>query len=44
MFSVFSLVKGGFGSVAEIESWDTPMFLDAHEFLSMQNDVNNQER
>lgn len=30
--TVFYLSKQGYGSVDEIEKWDTPRFLDAVEF------------
>jgi len=37
--TIFHLARKGYGSVAEIEQWDTPCFLDAVEFEQIQNDI-----
>lgn len=42
--TVFFLVKKGYGSRAEIEAWDTPEFLDAVEYESILNDIEEHEK
>lgn len=37
--AVFALAKAGYGSVSEIESWDTTKFLDAIEFEQITADI-----
>lgn len=37
--SMFALAKAGYGSLAEIESWDTDQYLDAIEFEQMSADI-----
>jgi len=37
--TVFHLVKRGYGTVAEIEEWDSPQFFNAIEFEKIQNDI-----
>lgn len=37
--TVFYLAKQGYGSVAEIEGWDTPRLLDAIEYEQIQSDI-----
>lgn len=36
---MFALAKAGYGSVAEIETWDTDQFLDALEFEQITADI-----
>lgn len=36
---MFALAKAGYGSLAEIETWDTPEFLDAIEFEQIAADI-----
>jgi len=36
---MFALSKAGFGSLAEIEQWDTDQFLDAIEFEQISADI-----
>jgi hypothetical protein len=37
--AMFALVKAGYGSLAEIESWDTTEFLDAIEYEQITADI-----
>lgn len=37
--TIFHLVKAGYGTVGEIEQWDTPRLLDAVEFEMIQRDI-----
>ncbi len=37
--TLLSLVKAGYGSLAEIEALDTPDFLDLVEFEAMTRDI-----
>ena len=37
--TVFALAKKGYGTVAEIEQWDTPQFLDAVEYEMICGDI-----
>ncbi len=37
--SIFFLSKNGYGSVNEIEQWDTPRFLDALEYEFIQTNI-----
>ena len=37
--AMFSLSKAGYGSLAEIEQWDTDQFLDAIEFEQITADI-----
>jgi len=37
--TVFYLSKKGYGTILEIETWDTPRFLDAVEYESMIADI-----
>lgn len=37
--TVFELALRGYGSVEEIEGWDTPRFLDAVEHASIKHDI-----
>lgn len=36
---MFALAKAGYGSVAEIEAWDTDQFFDAIEFENITADI-----
>lgn len=36
---MFALSKAGYGSLAEIEAWDTDQFLDAIEFEQISADI-----
>lgn len=36
---MFVLVKAGYGSLAEIQAWDTDEFLDAIEFEQISADI-----
>lgn len=36
---MFALSKAGYGSLAEIENWDTEQFLDAIEFEQISADI-----
>lgn len=38
---MFSLVKAGYGSLAEIEAMDTTEFLDAIEFEQISADIHH---
>lgn len=40
--SIFFLSKQGYGSVNEIETWDTPKFLDAIEYEYIQNSIESE--
>lgn len=35
----FALVKKGYGTLAEIKSWDTPQFLDVVEYEQICSDI-----
>lgn len=37
--AMFALSKAGYGSLAEIEQWDTDQFLDAIEFEQISADI-----
>lgn len=37
--AMFYLAKQGYGSVAEVEEWDTPRFLDALEYEEIMNAI-----
>lgn len=37
--AMFALSKAGYGSLAEIEAWDTDQFLDAIEFEQISADI-----
>lgn len=37
--AVFYLAKQGYGSVEQIESWDTPRFLNALEYEAIENAI-----
>lgn len=37
--AMFALSKAGYGSLAEIEAWDTDQFLDAIEFEHITADI-----
>jgi len=37
--AMFALVKAGYGSLAEIQAWDTDEFLDAIEFEHISADI-----
>lgn len=37
--AMFALAKAGYGSLAEIEAWDTDQFLDAIEFEQISADI-----
>jgi len=37
--TIFFLAKKGYGTIAEIETWDTPRFLDVIEYESIIADV-----
>lgn len=36
---MFALAKAGYGSMADIEAWDTDQFLDAIEFEQISADI-----
>jgi len=36
---IFMLAKKGYGTVNELNEWDTPQLLDAIEFEHIQNDI-----
>ncbi len=36
---IFMLAKQGYGTVNEINEWDTPQLLDAIEFERIHNDI-----
>lgn len=38
-FECFSLVKSGWGSLSDIQQWDTTQFLDALEYENISNDI-----
>lgn len=37
--TVFQIVKKGYGSISEIEQWDSERFLDVVEFEMIQSDI-----
>lgn len=37
--TVFHLARRGYGTIEEIESWDTPRFLDIVEYEKIQRDL-----
>jgi hypothetical protein len=37
--AMFALAKAGYGSLAEIEDWDTTEFLDAIEYEQITADI-----
>ena len=36
---MFALAKAGYGSLADVESWDTDQFFDAIEFEQISADI-----
>lgn len=42
-FSVFYLSKAGYGSIIEIEGWDTPQFLNLIEYETILNSIEHYE-
>jgi len=37
--TVFHLARQGYGTIAEIEQWDTPRFLDVVEYEQIRMDI-----
>lgn len=37
--AIFYLAKQGYGSVSEVQEWDTPQFLDALEYEAVDNAI-----
>lgn len=42
--AMFYLAKQGYGSLAEIQKWDTPQFLDALEYEAIDNAIARHHR
>ncbi len=37
--TIFYLARKGYGSVDELDQWDSPRIMDAVEFEAIQNDI-----
>ena len=42
--TIFYLAKLGYGSVDEIENWDSPRFLDVLEYENICNEIRTYEQ